>query len=142
MKVIVLTLRILFSCSKKNSEVFIEKFFQNFDFRFKKSNLCLCFLSKVGSYDVFVNISQELISSFTLLKEELATPLLNITAIPFQPRIGTMTVIAVTVLRNIKEAGGILTVITQTLMVSIVMKSSQLLLLESDGIAGKKSLSL
>ena len=59
-----------------------------------------------------VNISQELISSFTLLKEELATPLLNITAIPFQPRIGTMTAIAVTVLR--KEAGGILTVITQT----------------------------
>ena len=86
-----------------------------------------------------MNIWQELISSFTLLKEELATPLLNITAIPFQPRIGTMTVIAVTVLRNIKEAGGILTVITQTLMVSIVMERTQLLLLESDGIAGKES---
>ena len=70
------------------------------------------------------------------------TPLLNITAIPFQPRIGTMTVIAVTVLRNIKEAGGILTVITQTLMVSIVMERTQLLLLESDGIAGKESPSL
>ena len=53
-----------------------------------------------------------------------------------------MTAIALTVLRNIKEAGGILTVITQTLMVSIVMERTQLLLLESDGIAGKKSPSL
>ena len=53
-----------------------------------------------------------------------------------------MTALALTVLSNIKEAGGILAVFTQTLMVSIVMESTQLLLLESDGIAGKESPSL
>ena len=42
------------------------------------------------------------------------TPLLNIMTIPFQPRIGTMTTIAVAVLRDIKEAGGMMLVITQT----------------------------
>ena len=60
-----------------------------------------------------MNISQRLISSFTLLYEQLATPLLNIMAIPFQLWIGTMTDLVVTVLRNIKEPGGILTVISQ-----------------------------
>ena len=53
-----------------------------------------------------------------------------------------MTAIELTVLSTIKEAGGILAAFTQTLMVSIVMERTQLLLLESDGIAGKKSPSL
>lgn len=52
-----------------------------------------------------------------------------------------MTALALTVLSNIKEAGGILAVFTQTLMVSIVMERTQLLLLV-DGIAGKESPSL
>ena len=76
--------------------------------------MCLCFLGKVKSHDISVNVSQELISSFTLFQGPLETPLHNTMAIPLQLRIRTMTKMAITVLSDIKEGGGIIAVITQT----------------------------
>ena len=53
-------------------------------------------------------------TSFDQSKKKLTKHTVRKTVATFQPRIGTMTTIAVAVLRDIKEAGGMMLVITQT----------------------------